>query len=207
MDPEDERHQLQPSVVECPYRDTEKVVDGVGLVGVLDEEAELIRRVGMGDSDAYAELLSPLLRVATGLAYGLLQDRRAAEDSVQEAATRAWRRLGNLESGRPFRPWFLGIVANRARETRRSRWWSVLRVPDLSPPTWRDEDDWLAGADLRRALAELPHGQRAAIVLHFYLDLPLEEVAATLGLGMAGVKARINRGLRRLRKAMEAQRW
>jgi RNA polymerase sigma-70 factor (ECF subfamily) len=156
--------------------------------------------------DAYAELLRPLLGPATRLAYGLLQDRCAAEDSVQEAATRAWERFENLESGRSFRPWFLGIVANRCREALRSRWWSVIRVPDPASRTWRDEDAWLAGADLRRALAGLPHGQRVAIVLHFYLDLPLEEVAATLGLEIAGVKARINRGLRRLRCALEPER-
>jgi RNA polymerase sigma-70 factor (ECF subfamily) len=167
---------------------------------------ELVRRVRAGDMDAYADLLRPLLGVATKLAYGLLQDRWAAEDSVQEAAWRAWRRFGNLESSRPFRPWFLGIVANRCREALRSRWWSVLRVADPGYRAREQEDEWLAGADLRRALAELPYGQRAAIVLHFYLDLPLEEVAVTLGLGMAGVKARINRGLRRLRVALEAER-
>jgi RNA polymerase sigma-70 factor, ECF subfamily len=156
--------------------------------------------------DAYAELLRPLLGAATRLAYGLLQDRWAAEDSVQEAAMRAWRRFGNLEDGRSFRPWFLGIVANRCREALRSRWWSVLRMPEPGYRTREQEDEWLVGADLRRALAELPHGQRAAIVLHFYLDLPLEEVAASLDLGIAGVKARINRGLRRLRQALEAER-
>jgi RNA polymerase sigma-70 factor (ECF subfamily) len=156
--------------------------------------------------DAYGELLRPLLEVAGKLAYGLLQDRWAAEDSVMEAATKAWERFGNLERGRPFRPWFLGIVANRCREALRGRWWSVLRVPEPPYRAREQEDEWLAGADLRRALAELPHGQRAAIVLHFYLDLPLEEVAATLGIGIAGVKARINRGLRRLRLALEAER-
>jgi RNA polymerase sigma-70 factor (ECF subfamily) len=155
--------------------------------------------------DAYADLLRPLLGVAAKLAYGLLQDRWAAEDSVQEAAMRAWRRCGNLDSGRPFRPWFLGIVANRCREALRSRWWSVLRVSEPGYRTREEGDEWLAGADLRRALAELPYGQRAAIVLHFYLDLPLEEVAVTLGIGIAGVKARINRGLRRLRVALEAE--
>jgi RNA polymerase sigma-70 factor (ECF subfamily) len=175
-------------------------------VDAVDEERELVRRVRAGDEDAYAELLRPLLGVATKLAYGLLQDYWAAEDSVMEAAMKAWERFGNLERGRPFRPWFLGIVANRCREALRGRWWSVLRVPEPGYPAREQEDEWLAGADLRRALAELPHGQRAAIVLHFYLDLPLEEVAATLGLGIAGVKARINRGLRRLRLALEPER-
>jgi RNA polymerase sigma factor (sigma-70 family) len=168
-------------------------------------EAELIERARMGFELAYAELVTPLLPVAARLAYGMLQDRCAAEDCVQEAALRGWRRLENLEPGRSFRPWFLGIVANRCREARRSSWWSVIRMPELHEPASHDRD-WLQGADLRRALATLPHPQQAAIVLHFYLDLPLEEVAATLGLGIAGVKARINRGLRRLRVALAAER-
>src|SRR3982074_804425 len=103
--------------------------------------------------DAYADLLQPLLGAATKLAYGLLKERWAAEASVQEAAMRAWRRLGNLESGRSFRPWFLGIVATRCREALRGRWWSVLRVPDPASRAREQEDEWLAGADLRRALA------------------------------------------------------
>jgi RNA polymerase sigma-70 factor (ECF subfamily) len=170
-------------------------------------EAELIERVRMGLESAYRELLAPLLPQALRLAYGMLQDRSAAEDCVQEAALRAWRRIENLEPGRSFRPWFLGIVANRCRETRRSRWWrSAIQVPrtgeklEYLEATSRDP---LEGAELRGAVARLPHRLRVAIILHFYLDLPLEEVAATLGLRIAGVKTRINLGLRQLRVALE----
>jgi len=167
-------------------------------------EAELIRLAQIGLEVAYAELLSPVLPEAARLAYGMLQDRCAAEDSVQEAALRGWQRLGNLERGRPFRPWFLGIVVNRCRETRRDRWRWVIPLGETHDGR-SDGGDWLEGSDLREALAALPHRLRAAIVLHFYLDLPLEEVATTLGIGIAGVKSRINRGLRRLRLALEAE--
>jgi len=172
---------------------------------VDSREAALIARVRLGHELAYAELLAPLLPVAARLAYGLLQDRCAAEDCVQEAALRAWRRIENLEPGRSFRPWFLGIVANRCREARRSSWWlfsTWLPVPDDVPDV---EIDWLRWADLRTAVGRLPHPLRVAIVLHFYLDQPLEEVADTLGLRIAGVKTRINQGLRRLRAALEAE--
>lgn len=175
------------------------------------QESEWLRRARTGDTGAYELLLAPVLADASRLAYGLLQDRSMAEDSVQEAAILAWRRLENVEAGRPFRPWFLGIVANRCREALRSRWRSVVPLPDedeawTGDTPWTGDGGWLEGADLRRALAELPHGHRLAIVLHFYLDLPLEEVSSVLGLGIAGVKARINRGLRRLRRALEAER-
>lgn len=165
---------------------------------VHGDEPELIRRVLDGVDLAYADLLAPFLPEAARLAYGLLQNRCAAEDSVQEAAILAWQRLANLQAGRPFRPWFLGIVVNRCREARRGRWWSVTRLFD-SHPGPSGENEWLDGADLRRAVGALPHRLRTAIVLHFYLDLPIEEVAAVLDISVAGVKARINRGLRRLR--------
>src|SRR5262245_28441804 len=94
-------------------------------------ELELIQRARSGAEVAYAALLKPLLPEAARLAYGLLQDRCAAEDSVQEAALLGWLRIENLQAGRSFRPWFLGIVTNRCREVRRSRWWwSVTRLSD-----------------------------------------------------------------------------
>src|ERR1700682_4515875 len=72
-------------------------------------------------------LLEPLLGQAYRLACGLLHDHQAAEDAVQEAAFKAWRKLIQLREGSEMRPWFLGIVANECRSTRRSRWWSVTR--------------------------------------------------------------------------------
>jgi RNA polymerase sigma factor (sigma-70 family) len=176
---------------------------------VGQRETELIERALIGFHDAFAELLGPLMNDAGRLAYGMLQDYYEAEDRVQEAAELAWKRLQSLKPGRSFRPWFLGIVANRCREARRSRWWSVMRpsesyqdIEEIPAP----ESDWVEAAELRRALATLPHDQRLAIVLYFYLDLPLEEVAATLGISIAGVRSRIERAKRRLRLALEAAR-
>jgi RNA polymerase sigma-70 factor (ECF subfamily) len=165
-------------------------------------ELELIHRAQAGDQAAFEALLEPVLRQAHLLAYGMLQRRCDAEDCVQEAALRSWARLGNVEPGRSFRPWFLGIVANRCREWRRGRWWSVTWLLDGHQSS---EGDWLEGEELRRALARLRHRHRVAIVLHFYVGLSHEEVAATMGTGVAGVKSNINRGLRSLRADLGAR--
>jgi RNA polymerase sigma-70 factor (ECF subfamily) len=132
----------------------------------------------------------------------MLQDRSDAEDVFQESALRAWRRLGNLRSGSPFQPWFLGIVANQCREIRRGRWRHLVLMRDLMTAPSVDESGWLEEEDLRRAVSALPHDQRVAILLHFHLDLPLNDVALALGISPAGVRTRIKRALRRLRPAV-----
>lgn len=165
-------------------------------------EQALIADAKAGDQVAYERLLEPVLRPATRLAFAMLQDRSEAEDAFQESALRAWRRLQNLRQGSPFQPWFLGIVANQCRDTRRSRWWHLVRLPDLIQVQPDDEATWFEGEDLRRAVMSLPYEQRVAILLHFHLDLPLSDVSIALGISLSGVKTRINRALKRLRPAM-----
>jgi RNA polymerase sigma-70 factor (ECF subfamily) len=169
----------------------------------MEDRAEqaLIASAKSGDPDAYERLLEPAVRPATRLAFAMLVNRSEAEDAFQESALRAWRRLQNLRPGSPFQPWFLGIVANQCRDMRRSRWWHVVRLPE--PPMQPVSDAaWFEAEDLRRAVMSLSFDQRAAILMHFHLDMPLSNVATALDLSVAGVKTRINRALKRLRPAM-----
>jgi|SRR5882672_2433016 len=167
--------------------------------------ADLIRAAKLGDGAAFAELLRPDYPLAFKVAYGLLQDYDAAEDAVQDASLKAWRRLGNLREGTSMRPWFLAIVANQCRETRRSRWWSVLRGVDRLDTTAEIPVDVAASFDLRHALAQLNHDDRLVIVLRFYLDLPVDEVAATLGITPQAAKSRLHRAVGRLRPIVVSQ--
>lgn len=169
---------------------------------VEDLEQALISRAKQDDRVAYERLLEPAVRPATRLAFAMLQDRSDAEDAFQESALRAWRRLGNLRSGSSFQPWFLGIVANQCRDIRRGRWRQIVRLPDLMPARTVDESAWLEEVDLRRAVSALPHDQRVAILLHFHLDMPLNDVSIALGISPAGVRTRIKRALRRIRPAV-----
>lgn len=163
-------------------------------------DGDLIARAKAGDRSAFDLLVGPLVDKAFRLAYGMLHDREAAEDAVQEAAMRAWRKLGNLRPGTEMRPWFLGIVANQCRTTVRGRWWSVLRL-DVSPPSAAHEfeDRIASGEDVRTALRRLAPQHREVLILHYYLDLPLQEVAVIAGIPVGTVKSRINRGLAAMR--------
>lgn len=169
---------------------------------LMAERPDLMSRAAAGDNAAFASLIDPLLDPAVRLAAVMLGDRSAAEDAVQEASIKAWRKLRQLRGDRAaLRPWFLSIVANECRMTRRRPWWSVLRMADM-PRDMRDPASDPAGGDLRRAIVRLSPDERLPLVLHFYLDLPLDEVARTLGVSASAARSRVYRAARRLRAGL-----
>jgi RNA polymerase sigma-70 factor, ECF subfamily len=164
---------------------------------VIGHGEEALARAARGDSSAFAVLIEPLLDPAYRLAAVMLNDRGAAEDAVQESSVKAWRKLRQLRGdSSSLRPWFLSIVANECRMTRRARWWSVIRIPDLER---QGKEETESHSDLHAALLRLGPADRLPLVLHFYLDLPLEEVARALRVSPSAAKSRIYRAARKLR--------
>jgi len=166
----------------------------------MQERPQTLTRATEGDANSFATLLEPLLDPAYRLAAVMLGDRSAAEDAVQEASIKAWRKLRQLrgEVG-SLRSWFLSIVANECRMARRQRWWSVVRLPDIRTAAEAGAMSDEPATDLKAALLRLSPDERLPLVLHFYLDLPLEEVARTLGVTTAAAKSRIYRAAKKLR--------
>ena len=169
----------------------------------MDEELALLERARSGDREAFDALVGPLIEPGYRLAFGMLHDRGSAEDAVQEAAFRAWMRLENVRPGWSMRPWFLGIVANQCRSTRRGRWWSVVKLAAPWQTVSSPEDQIVRGADLRRALRRLSTDRLEALVLHYYVGLSLDEVAAVAGVPTGTVKSRIYRALEQLRPQVD----
>ena len=152
------------------------------------------------DESSFQELTWPQIGPAYRLAYSMLRDRHEAEDVVQEAVLRAWSRVGQLRSVETFRPWLLAIVANECRMVMRSRWWSVVRLAEPPDRPAGEPAGSAAGrVDLWQALGRMRAGDRAALVLFYALDLPLEEVAAILRISKGAAKSRIHRAVLRLR--------
>jgi len=172
-------------------------------MAVRSVDMTLLEAARKGDDAAFEALLGPLLEPAYRLAGGMLQDHQAAQDAVQEAALRAWNKLRQLRDGSQIRSWFLAIVANQCRSTRRERWSSVIKsmVPERSTdvPT----ESIVTGVDLRRVLRGLDERKRLVIVLRFYLDLPLEEIAAITHSSVHAVEGQLHRGVVELRQRME----
>ena len=155
---------------------------------------------GQTERADFDALIGPHLDAGYRTALAILRDPDAARDAVQEAAFKAWRKLDQLHEGRPARPWFLTIVANQCRSERRRHWWSVVRVPEVESPGVDVETDSL---DINRELAKLPREDRLALFLYFYLDLPMEDVGAVLGLSAGGAKTRVYRAAKKLRPGLE----
>jgi RNA polymerase sigma factor (sigma-70 family) len=160
-------------------------------------------RAQVGSAQFTAQLeaaLDPAHRLATVM----LRDRAAAEDAVQEAALKAWRRYGQLRGGPGcFRPWFLSIVANECRMARRGRWWRVILQASPAPPSATPQDAAPTGSELREALFRLVPADRAALFCFFYLDLPMSEVARVLHVSPSAARSRVYRAVRRLRPELD----
>ena len=150
--------------------------------------------------------------IAFRVAYLITGSAGDAEDAVQEGLLKAWRALGRFRPDAPFRPWLLQIVANEARNRRRSagrRTALALRAEraevsgDAAPSP---EADAVAHDERRRlvaALDTLPDEGRLVLACRYLLGLSEDETAATLGLRRGTVKSRTARALDRLREAYD----
>lgn len=173
------------------------------------EETELIDRARRGDVSAYEELVHRyrdlVLRTAAFVAGGAGE----AEDVSQEAFVKAYTALGRFRSGAPFRPWLLRIVANEARNRRRS----AGRREGLAMRAAEDRRPWLDAAPspeaavldqerrafLLGAINALRDEDREVIGARYFLDLSEAETAEALGIPPGTVKSRLSRAMTRLR--------
>ena len=165
-------------------------------------QADLISAVADGDEGAFDVLVGPLIEPGYKLAAVMLRDTEEARDVVQEACLIAWRKLKHLRTEGGLRPWFLAIVANQCRTHRRTRWWSVMTLPSIRLGPHMSHNDLDSDLDLDRELRKLSATERAALLLFFYLDLPLAEVARVLNVSPQAAKSRVHRAVVKLRISM-----
>jgi RNA polymerase sigma-70 factor, ECF subfamily len=154
----------------------------------------------------FADLLTPLIEPGFRLALAMLHDAQAAEDAVQEASFTAWRKVGRISDRGRLRPWFLGVVANKCRNARRRKWVAdvSLGLPDQLTVVSAEEHA-LRSADLRQAVARLRYQDRLVVILYFYLDMPLEEVAVVARRSVSATRARLYRAISKLRPDLTVQ--
>jgi RNA polymerase sigma factor (sigma-70 family) len=164
------------------------------------DEVALLAAAQRGGEDAFAAVVRPHLEVAFRLAYVITGSAADAEDAVQDALVKAWRALGRFRAGEPVRPWLLRIVANEARNRRRSsgrRLRLALRAASERQP---DTDDPVDREALLEALHALPGDAQAVLACRYLLGLSEQETAAALDVATGTVKSRTSRALDRLRE-------
>lgn len=167
----------------------------------------LVDQAKRGDEEAFDALARMVGDRCMAIAVRILRDAHLAEDAVQAALVVAWRELRTLRDPDRFEPWLHRILTHEcyAEARRRTRWSANIRV--LPVEETREAADILTVNDrdqLERAFRRLTLEQRAVIVFHHYLGLPLVEVAERLGIPLGTAKSRLHHATSALRASLEA---
>ena len=150
--------------------------------------------------ETLGDLLSAYGRELQAVAYLITRDQPEAEDIVIETLLTAFERAGSIRDERALRAWLLRVATNQALGRRRktARLVRLEMSPDSAGP-----GDFASESSTRMVLlagiADLPLQMRAAVVLRYYADLSVEEIATTLGKSPNTIKAQLQTALDRLR--------
>jgi RNA polymerase sigma factor (sigma-70 family) len=166
----------------------------------------LVDQAKRGDEEAFDALARLVGDRCMAIAVRILRDAHLAEDAVQSSLVVAWKELRTLRDPDRFEPWLHRILTNEcyAEARRRTRWTANIMVLPVEPHhagdilTVNDRDQ------LERAFRRLTLEQRAVLVFHRYLGLPLPEVATHLGIPVGTVKSRLHHATAALRASLEA---
>ena len=198
-----------------------RAIDGViGMVegrppesAAAARESELVERARRGDAGAYESLVEEHQTIAFRTAYLITGSAADAEEAAQDGFLKAYGALRRFRRGSPFRPWLLTIVANEARNRRRSarrRTELALRAAEAPPSGGAAPSPEAAllraeeRHELLAAVNELRDDERLVIACRYFLELSEEETAAVIGRPEGTVKSRSARALARLRDRMGA---
>jgi RNA polymerase sigma-70 factor, ECF subfamily len=173
-------------------------------------DTELVVQAREGSVEAAGSLFDRYWVLAWRTAYAVTADRGLADDVAQEAFVKALAALDRFDETQSFAPWLKRIAINAAVDSlRQNRRLGVLRDEESGFHAWALGES--AEDDLRRwavadAVAALGAGKRVVVVLHYWLDLPLEEIAGVLGLPIGTVASRLARAKEELRAVLEEER-
>ena len=170
-------------------------------------DPDLIGRAQHGDEEAFASLAVAAGDRLHAVAHRILRDTDLAEDATQQALLAIWRDLPQLRDPTRFDAWSYRLLVRACyTEGRRIRRWApnVRLLPATEPKVADDLSSVVDRDQLERGFRRLSIDHRAVVVLHHYLDLPLDEVADVLGVPAGTVRSRLHHAMRGLRAALEA---
>jgi RNA polymerase sigma-70 factor (ECF subfamily) len=161
--------------------------------------AELVRA---GSDEALDALYARYAHEIQGVAFLILRDRDEAEDVMAETLITAWRRGRDLRDGAALRPWLMRVATNHALAARRKRR-DVRPIDDVAIAVADSTGPLAARIALAAAVDRLPVEMRAAVVLHYFADLSVDDVARALKKSPNTIKSQLRVGLGQLRAAWD----
>lgn len=187
----------------------------------MNEEKRWIDRLRRSDESALGELMDRYGNEVLRTAALLLKDSHLAEDVSQETFLLAYRRIGQLRGEGSLKGWLLQITVNLCRSRmRRSAWKRLLigsPIEDGEIRQVRGETkdivntpgsrDWIERLELREAVGKLPLPYRETIVLYYFHDMPIRDMAVILGEKENTVKSKLLRARKLLRLQLEEGGW
>ncbi len=170
-------------------------------------DTDLVIRAQRGDEEAFASLAVTAGDRLHAVAHRILRDIDLAEDATQQALLAIWRDLPQLRDPARFDAWSYRLLVRACySEGRRTRHWTPnMHLLPSDEPMQADGSATVDDRDqLERAFRRLSIDHRAVVVLHHYLDWPLDRVAETLGVPAGTVRSRLHHAMRGLRAALDA---
>jgi RNA polymerase sigma-70 factor (ECF subfamily) len=170
-------------------------------------DTDLVRRAQGGDQEAFADLVYAIADRFLAVSHRILRDIDLAEDATQQALLGVWQDLPQLRDPARFEAWSYRLLVRACyAEGRKSRRWAPnLRRLSAEVPTAADGLSAVVDRDqLERAFRSLSMNHRTVVVLHHYLDLPLDRVAEIVGAPIGTVGSRLHYATRHLRSALVA---
>jgi RNA polymerase sigma-70 factor, ECF subfamily len=168
----------------------------------------LVEQAQRGDREAFGLLAVPLADQLFRVAHRILRDADLAADATQQALVSIWRDLPQLRDPARFDAWSYRLLVRACyAEGRKERHWapSLYLLSTDDPIGAVDGTSSVIDRDqLERATRRLSVDHRAVVVLHYYLDLPLAEISALLGVPIGTVRSRLRYAMRGLRAALDA---
>ena len=182
---------------------SDALVEGVAIL----ERGELVVLPDAA-TEAFRLMTARQLDKAYRLAWAILGDAQEAEDATQDAFASAWRNRNKLRDVEKLEAWLGRILINSCRDRlrRRSRDRAQALDPACLPPVADHTEAASSRDELARALDCLDPDHRIVVILRFWADLTVEDIAQRIGIAEGTVKSRLHHSMQLLRVALEESR-
>jgi len=171
---------------------------------VVRMSEELVIAAQHGNEAAFAELMLPLEKRLYCTAMSAVGNRHDAEDAWQNTVLKAWQQIKRLQNPKLFRLWVTRILLNEATTILRKRARNPIpheHMPEIVAPT-QDTEQFMV---VQEYLRLIPESQRQAVVLRYWLDLSLDEIALALDIPLSTAKTRLYQGIRTLSEKLRKE--